>query len=99
MNFMKKRFAIVTLSLALAAGSAMTSFAAGFVGTKDGVKYQWGDGAYCTNNWVQKPLVLFRQRSVDAYRMDPERRYLVLCSRYRRASGRHHENQWKCILL
>ena len=44
---MKKRFAIVTLSLALAAGSAMTSFAAGFVGTKDGVKYQWGDGAYC----------------------------------------------------
>lgn len=50
---MKKRFAIVTLSLALAAGSAMTSFAAGFVGTKDGVKYQWGDGAYCTNNWVQ----------------------------------------------
>ena len=53
MNFMKKRFAIVTLSLALAAGSAMTSFAAGFVGTKDGVKYQWGDGAYCTNNWVQ----------------------------------------------
>mgnify|MGYP007132860971 CR=1 FL=1 len=44
MNFMKKRFAIVTLSLALAAGSAMTSFAAGFVGTKDGVKYQWGDG-------------------------------------------------------
>ena len=45
--------AIVTLSLALAAGSAMTSFAAGFTGTGKGVKYQWGDGAYCTNNWVQ----------------------------------------------
>ena len=31
----------------------MTSFAAGFTGTGKGVKYQWGDGAYCTNNWVQ----------------------------------------------
>ena len=64
MNFMKKRFAIVTLSLALAAGSAMTSFAAGFVGTKDGVKYQWGDGptALITGT-VQNQLVLFRQRS------------------------------------
>ncbi len=97
---MKKRFAIVTLSLALAAGSAMTSFAAGFVGTKDGVKYQWAtEPTALITGYSTKPLVLFRQRSVDAYRMDPERRYLVLCSRYRRASGRHHENQWKCILL
>ena len=31
----------------------MTSFAAGFTGTGKGVKYQWGDGSYCTNNWVQ----------------------------------------------
>ena len=50
---MKKRFAIAALSLALTAGSAMTSLAAGFVGTPQGVKYQWGDGSYCTNNWVQ----------------------------------------------
>ena len=50
---MKKRFAITVLALALTAGSAMTSFAAGFTGTGKGVKYQWGDGAYCTNNWVQ----------------------------------------------
>ena len=50
---MKKRFAITALALALTAGSAMTSFAAGFTGTGKGVKYQWGDGSYCTNNWVQ----------------------------------------------
>lgn len=31
----------------------MTSFAEGFTGTGKGVKYQWGDGSYCTNNWVQ----------------------------------------------
>mgnify|MGYP000355734394 CR=1 FL=1 len=36
----------------LAAGSAMTSFAAGFVHTSQGTKYQWGSGDYCTNNWV-----------------------------------------------
>lgn len=39
---MKKRFAITVLALALTAGSAMTSFAAGFTGTGKGVKYQWG---------------------------------------------------------
>ena len=50
---MKKRFVITALALALTAGSAMTSFAAGFTGTGKGVKYQWGDGSYCTNNWVQ----------------------------------------------
>ena len=37
---MKKRFAITALALALTAGSAMTSFAAGFTGTGKGVKYQ-----------------------------------------------------------
>ncbi len=50
---MKKQFAIAALAFALTAGSAMTSFAAGFVGTSQGVKYQWGDGSYCTNNWVE----------------------------------------------
>ena len=40
---MKKRFAITALALALTAGSAMTSFAAGFTGTGKGVKYQWMD--------------------------------------------------------
>lgn len=48
----KNYFAIAALSLALTAGSAITSFAAGFVSTPQGVKYQWGSGDYCTNNWV-----------------------------------------------
>ena len=48
----KKYLAIAALSMALAAGSAMTSFAAGFVHTSQGTKYQWGSGDYCTNNWV-----------------------------------------------
>ncbi len=58
---MKKRFAITALALALTAGSAMTSFAAGFTGTGKGVKYQWGDGSYCHQQLgtVQKSLVLF----------------------------------------
>lgn len=47
-----KRFATISLSLALTAGSAFTSLAAGFVSTSQGTKYQWGDGSYCTNNWV-----------------------------------------------
>ena len=50
---MRKHFAIAALALALTAGSAMTSLAAGFVSTSQGMKYQWGDGSYCTNNWVQ----------------------------------------------
>lgn len=37
----KKYLAIAALSMALAAGSAMTSFAAGFVHTSQGTKYQW----------------------------------------------------------
>ncbi|MCB7318513.1 hypothetical protein [Lacrimispora sp. 210928-DFI.3.58] len=49
---MKRRFAVTVLALALTAGSAMTSMAAGFAGTGKGVKYQWGSGQYCTNNWV-----------------------------------------------
>lgn len=48
----KKYLAVTTLSVALAIGSAMSSFAAGFVSTPQGVKYQWGSGDYCTNNWV-----------------------------------------------
>lgn len=48
----RKYLAITTLSVALAIGGAMTSFAAGFVSTPQGVKYQWGSGDYCTNNWV-----------------------------------------------
>ncbi len=47
-----KRFTTITLALALTAGTAFTSFAAGFVSTSQGKKYQWGDGSYCTNNWV-----------------------------------------------
>ena len=47
-----KRFATISLALALTAGSAFTSMAAGFVSTSQGKKYQWGDGSYCTNNWV-----------------------------------------------
>ena len=50
---MRKHFAIAALALALTAGSAMTSLAAGFVSTSQGMKYQWGDGSYCTNNWAQ----------------------------------------------
>ena len=53
MLLMKKKYlAIAALSMALAVGSAMTSFAAGFVHTSQGTKYQWGSGDYCTNNWV-----------------------------------------------
>ncbi len=48
----KKYLAVTALSIALAMGSAMSSFAAGFVSTPQGVKYQWGSGDYCTNNWV-----------------------------------------------
>ncbi|RKD30829.1 hypothetical protein [Lacrimispora algidixylanolytica] len=50
---MKIKYSIVTaLSLALSIGSAMSSYAQGFVSTQQGVKYQWGSGDYCTNNWV-----------------------------------------------
>lgn len=49
---MKKKLAVTITALALAAGTAMTSYAAGFVHTGSGTKYRWGSGAYCTNNWV-----------------------------------------------
>lgn len=35
-----KRFATISLALALTAGSAFTSLAAGFVSTSQGTKYQ-----------------------------------------------------------
>lgn len=49
---MRKQFATVGLALALTVGTAATSFAAGFVNTGHGTKYQWGSGDYCYNNWV-----------------------------------------------
>lgn len=50
---MKKKYAALTmLTLALSAGSALTSFA-GFVKSPQGVKYQWGPNDYCTGNWVR----------------------------------------------
>ena len=50
---MKKRCLIVTaISMALTIGSAMSTFAAGFESTPQGVKYRWGSGDYCINNWV-----------------------------------------------
>ena len=49
---MRKHFAMTALVLALTAGTAMTSFAAGFVKTGKGTRYQWGSGDYCVNNWV-----------------------------------------------
>lgn len=49
---MKKFLVTAALSLTLTASTALTSFASGFVTTPEGVKYQWGDGSYCTNNWV-----------------------------------------------
>lgn len=50
---MKKRYlAIAALTMAFTIGSTVSSFAAGFVNTSQGVKYQWGSGDYCTNNWV-----------------------------------------------
>ena len=48
-----KKLALAAVVLSLSAGSAFTSFAAGFVNTSQGTKYQWGDGSYCTNNWVR----------------------------------------------
>ncbi len=48
-----KHLAAVSLALALTAGSAFPAFAAGFTHTPQGWKYQWGNGDYCTNNWVQ----------------------------------------------
>ena len=49
---MKKHILTTALALGLSVISAVPSLAAGFVETPQGVKYQWGDGSYCTNNWV-----------------------------------------------
>lgn len=48
----RKQTAGITAALAITALSAQTVFAAGFVNTAAGVKYDWGSGDYCTNNWV-----------------------------------------------
>ena len=53
----KKYLATAALTLALAAGSAMTSFAAGFVSTSQGMKYQWfffGADQIMRTGWIQK---------------------------------------------
>ena len=51
---MKHKFLFgAALALSLSAMQAASCFAAGFVTTPQGVKYQWGDGSYCYNNWVQ----------------------------------------------
>ncbi|GLB28820.1 hypothetical protein LAD12857_07430 [Lacrimispora amygdalina] len=50
---MKKKYIMVTaLSMAITIGSAMSTLAAGFESTSQGMKYRWGSGDYCTNNWV-----------------------------------------------
>ena len=69
-----KRFATISLALALTAGSAFTSMAAGFVSTSQGKKYQWGDGSYCTNNWVhyKNHWFYFGQRPAHENRLDSE---------------------------
>ena len=92
----KKYLAIAALSMALAAGSAMTSFAAGFVHTSQGTKYQWGSGDYCTNNWVNYKNHWFFFGEDQIMRTGW---ILVLRRRYRRAPGRHHEDQRQCLLL
>ena len=50
---MKHKFLFgAALALSLSALQAASCFATGFVTTPQGVKYQWGDGNYCYNNWV-----------------------------------------------
>lgn len=52
-----KNLAMAAMILTLTVGSAFTSMAAtktaGFRSTSQGIKYQWGSGDYCVNNWVQ----------------------------------------------
>lgn len=49
-----KKYAIIALSLALSAGSAMTSLASPRWVNKNGeVKYQWDEGSYAQNCWIQ----------------------------------------------
>lgn len=50
---MKNRKLITALlGMTMAAAVSSTAMAAGFVKTTDGVKYDWGNGTYCVNNWV-----------------------------------------------
>ena len=89
----KKYLAVAVLSMALAAGSAMTSFAAGFVHTSQGTKYQWGSGDYCTNNWVNYKNHWFFFGEDQLMRTGwIQRRHLVLRRGYRRAPERNHED-------
>lgn len=50
---MKKKImtALITAVFAIGASSAAMA-ATGFVTTAEGVKYDWGNGTYCENNWV-----------------------------------------------
>ena len=48
----KKYFITAALALTLSAANIFSSMAAGFVISGKTTKYQWGDGSYCTNNWV-----------------------------------------------
>ncbi|MDO4437948.1 MAG: hypothetical protein Q4B86_00650 [Eubacteriales bacterium] len=51
---MKKTFKRIFLATALISTfSAISSFAGTFVHTPQGVKYDWGNGNYCVNNWVR----------------------------------------------
>lgn len=47
-----KKTAMITLALALTAGSAVTSMAAGWTQTGTNWKYQQDDGTYVENDWV-----------------------------------------------
>lgn len=47
-----KKIAISALTMAFIIGNATSAFAAGWVHTNEGWKYQWGSGEYCYNNWV-----------------------------------------------
>lgn len=51
--FMKlKKAAMVTLALALTAGSAMTSMAAGWKQQGNNWRYQWDEGNYAESCWI-----------------------------------------------
>lgn len=54
MNRKKKYFAAVCLTAALAAANALPAFAAGWVRTSQGYKYQHGDGSDYRNAWLRE---------------------------------------------
>lgn len=47
-----KKLTTIAFAAALTVCSTITSFA-GFVSTPSGWKYDWGNGVYCYNGWVQ----------------------------------------------